>query len=180
MAPSPGAYSPETRRKMQIADKPQLHSWSRQGRGALGSGAALRAARSGKLLQIVAAAVGPVLVVPPAPPAGRPSLLAHPTACSEDYAASLAADAQQRAARFEQAATAAPPYAADTGALARMNSTSSTSSAGQFHLPGHQAPPPASKVGPDAPPPPGSTRGGPLLWMSRTPLTRVAPHVPPL
>lgn len=65
---------------------------------------------------------------------------------SVDYAASLAADAQQRAARFERAATAQAPYASDAGMLTRMGSTSSTSSMGQFHLPGQQAPLPASKV----------------------------------
>lgn len=66
--------------------------------------------------------------------------------CSTDYAASLAAKAQQRAARFEKAAAALPPYAADAGALTRAASTSSTSSVGQFHLPSHQALPPAGKV----------------------------------
>lgn len=95
-AASPGCASPEARlphRKGDVADDPQLQSWS-----------------------------------------------------STDYAASLAAKAQQRAARFEKAAAALPPYASDAGALTRAASTSSTSSVGQFHLPSHQALPPAGKV----------------------------------
>ncbi|KAL4425398.1 hypothetical protein ABPG75_009414 [Micractinium tetrahymenae] len=88
----PGAYSHEIHllhRKAEVADKPQLHSWS-----------------------------------------------------SDDYATSLAAEAQQRAARYEQAATAMPPWAADAGALTRIASSSSTSSTGPLH----QAPQPAGKV----------------------------------